>query len=119
MGADGFEPPKSKDSRFTVCPIWPLWKTPVSKASAKVDIFFQTAKCFAEKKSLPPSHCPSAEHREEVKPRRAALLDAHGRAEGYPSAGLVAWDAQGLIGPYARESAYILDIPLRVVLINN
>ena len=28
MGADGFEPPKSKDSRFTVCPIWPLWKTP-------------------------------------------------------------------------------------------
>ena len=30
VGADGFEPPKSKDSRFTVCPIWPLWKTPVS-----------------------------------------------------------------------------------------
>ena len=29
VGADGFEPPKSKDSRFTVCPIWPLWKTPV------------------------------------------------------------------------------------------
>ena len=28
VGADGFEPPKSKDSRFTVCPIWPLWKTP-------------------------------------------------------------------------------------------
>ncbi len=25
VGADGFEPPKSKDSRFTVCPIWPLW----------------------------------------------------------------------------------------------
>ena len=49
VGADGFEPPKSKDSRFTVCPIWPLWKTPVSKASAKVHIFFQTAKCFAEK----------------------------------------------------------------------
>ena len=29
VGADGFEPPKSKDSRFTVCPIWPLWKTPL------------------------------------------------------------------------------------------
>ncbi len=25
VGGDGFEPPKSKDSRFTVCPIWPLW----------------------------------------------------------------------------------------------
>ena len=30
VGADGFEPPKSKDSRFTVCPIWPLWKTPIA-----------------------------------------------------------------------------------------
>ena len=30
VGADGFEPPKSKDSRFTVCPIWPLWKTPLT-----------------------------------------------------------------------------------------
>ena len=30
VGSDGFEPPKSKDSRFTVCPIWPLWKLPVS-----------------------------------------------------------------------------------------
>ena len=28
MGADGFEPPKVKTSRFTVCPIWPLWNTP-------------------------------------------------------------------------------------------
>ena len=22
---DGFEPPKARASRFTVCPIWPLW----------------------------------------------------------------------------------------------
>ncbi len=29
VGKDGFEPPKSKDSRFTVCPIWPLWNLPV------------------------------------------------------------------------------------------
>ena len=36
VGADGFEPPKSKDSRFTVCPIWPLWKTPKSFASQLV-----------------------------------------------------------------------------------
>ena len=28
VGGDGFEPPKSKDSRFTVCPIWPLWYLP-------------------------------------------------------------------------------------------
>ena len=25
VGGDGFEPPKAKASRFTVCPIWPLW----------------------------------------------------------------------------------------------
>ena len=30
VGKDGFEPPKSKDSRFTVCPIWPLWNLPIS-----------------------------------------------------------------------------------------
>ena len=29
VGGDGFEPPKSKDDRFTVCPIWPLWKPPL------------------------------------------------------------------------------------------
>ena len=29
MGEDGFEPPKVKTSRFTVCPIWPLWYSPV------------------------------------------------------------------------------------------
>ena len=30
VGADGFEPPNSKDSSSTVCPLWPLWKTLVS-----------------------------------------------------------------------------------------
>ena len=29
VGSDGFEPPKAKASRFTVCPIWPLWNTPL------------------------------------------------------------------------------------------
>src|SRR5690348_13826235 len=29
VGSGGFEPPKSKDSGFTVRPIWPLWKLPV------------------------------------------------------------------------------------------
>ena len=28
VGEDGFEPPKTYVSRFTVCPIWPLWYSP-------------------------------------------------------------------------------------------
>ena len=28
VGGDGFEPPKAYASRFTVCPIWPLWYPP-------------------------------------------------------------------------------------------
>ena len=28
VGTDGFEPPKAKASRFTVCPIWPLCNMP-------------------------------------------------------------------------------------------
>ncbi len=40
VGSDGFEPPKSKDSRFTVCPIWPLWKLPIAvKALQSYDYF--------------------------------------------------------------------------------
>ena len=30
VGAGGFEPPKLKSSRFTVCPHWPLGNTPIS-----------------------------------------------------------------------------------------
>ena len=30
VGTDGFEPPKAKASRFTVCPIWPLWNMPIT-----------------------------------------------------------------------------------------
>ena len=29
VGRAGFEPAKSKDNRFTVCPSWPLWYLPV------------------------------------------------------------------------------------------
>ena len=28
VGGEGFEPSKSSDSRFTVCPSWPLWYPP-------------------------------------------------------------------------------------------
>ena len=40
VGGDGFEPPKSKDNRFTVCPIWPLWKPPLLLTN-----FFRRASC--------------------------------------------------------------------------
>ena len=40
VGKEGFEPPKSKDSRFTVCPIWPLWYLPlISYCGAKIQLF--------------------------------------------------------------------------------
>ena len=29
MGDGGFEPPKDLASRFTVCPLWPLGKSPI------------------------------------------------------------------------------------------
>ena len=31
VGKDGFEPPKASASRFTVCPIWPLWYLPLKR----------------------------------------------------------------------------------------
>src|ERR1041385_5804743 len=35
VGSGGFEPPKSKDSGFTVRPIWPLWKLPDEKSQRR------------------------------------------------------------------------------------
>ena len=52
VGADGFEPPKSKDSRFTVCPIWPLWKTPIFKTGCKGTTFFSFPQIFSGKFSI-------------------------------------------------------------------
>ena len=37
VGRDGFEPPKVKTSRFTVCPIWPLWYLPFGWYYARAD----------------------------------------------------------------------------------
>ena len=63
VGKDGFEPPKAKASRFTVCPIWPLWNLPVTskvlplcipnrsrETAAKVGLFFYVQN-FSDKKS--------------------------------------------------------------------
>ena len=50
VGSDGFEPPKSKDSRFTVCPIWPLWKLPIAvKSVAKLRLFYRFCNTKVEK----------------------------------------------------------------------
>ena len=66
---------------------------------------------------LPPRHCPSSQHGEPVEAFQTALLNAHSSAKRYPSAGLVTGYAQGLVGPYARESRHILYIRPRIVLI--
>ena len=44
VGADGFEPPKLKSSRFTVCPIWPLWNTPLLHLINVLSPIFQLAR---------------------------------------------------------------------------
>ncbi len=38
VGRAGFEPTKSSDNRFTVCPSWPLWYLPVFTEHAWLDI---------------------------------------------------------------------------------
>ena len=38
MGTDGFEPPKVKTSRFTVCPIWPLWNMPILASTSLIHL---------------------------------------------------------------------------------
>ena len=40
VGREGFEPPKSSDNRFTVCPSWPLWYLPHLTEHAWLDIRF-------------------------------------------------------------------------------
>ena len=35
VGGDGFEPPKAYASRFTVCPIWPLWYPPLKSLCSR------------------------------------------------------------------------------------
>jgi len=38
VGRRGFEPLKSKDSGFTVRPIWPLWNLPIWTALRQINI---------------------------------------------------------------------------------
>ena len=44
VGKDGFEPPKAYASRFTVCPIWPLWYLPLSFLRCKDTTNFKNSK---------------------------------------------------------------------------
>ena len=44
VGKDGFEPPKAYASRFTVCPIWPLWYLPLSFLRCKDTTNFKNFK---------------------------------------------------------------------------
>lgn len=37
VGRRGVEPLKSKDSGFTVRPIWPLWNLPILKTNVKAN----------------------------------------------------------------------------------
>ena len=40
VGAGGFEPPKLKSSRFTVCPHWPLGNTPIFFCVRRADCLY-------------------------------------------------------------------------------
>ena len=45
VGAGGFEPPKLKSSRFTVCPHWPLGNTPRFRSRPLPDDLFILSDC--------------------------------------------------------------------------
>ena len=60
---------------------------------------------------------PAIEQGYPIQSFRTTFLDAHCSTQLHPAGWLIRGDAQGLIGPYAREPAYILNVPLRVVLI--
>ena len=36
VGEGGFEPPKRKSNRFTVCPLWPLGNSPIFSAVKRI-----------------------------------------------------------------------------------
>jgi hypothetical protein len=62
VGRRGFEPLKSKDSGFTVHPIWPLWNLPGTVAGLKFEVSGsltlnikpETLNCFEPEKGLEP-----------------------------------------------------------------
>ncbi len=66
---------------------------------------------------LPSRHGPTIEQGNPVQSFRATFLDAHRSTQLHPAGWLIRGDTQGLIGTDAREPAYILDVPLRIVLI--
>ena len=50
-----------------------------------------------------PRHGPASEHGKPIKAFQATLLNAHSSTKHYPAGRIGAWDAQGLVGPDARE----------------
>ena len=66
---------------------------------------------------LPSRHGPAIEQGNPIQSFRATFLDAHRSTQLHPAGWLIRGDTQGLIGTDAREPAYILNVPLRVVLI--
>ena len=46
VGRGGFEPPKSKDNRFTVCPSWPLWYLPAFQFLKELPLLLKAKSCL-------------------------------------------------------------------------
>ena len=52
---------------------------------------------------LIPRHRPASEHSKKVEAFHAAFLNTHRSTKHYPTGRFFAGDAQGLVGPDARE----------------
>ena len=62
-------------------------------------------------------HGPAIEQGYPIQSFRTTFLDAHRGTQLHPAGWHIRGDAQGLVRSDAREPAYILDVPLGVVLI--
>ena len=95
----------------------------ISKSFAENFCFFhkKSLQISLQALSLPLSRIlaaegPAVEHGEVVDRVGAVLLYGHRPAYLYPASGLVAGDADGLVGGDVRESAHVPDLGLGLVL---
>ena len=81
--------------------------------------FAPTRRIFlpVETLSLLPCHRPAIMQGYPIQPFCSALLDAHRGPQLHPACRIGAGDADRLVGGEARDSAYVLDVPLSVILI--